>query len=368
MKLPLLVPRLPTADRLMPLLRRIDDARRYTNFGPLNAEFESLISRQCGTPENPVSVTTVANATLGLELALLCLGLKKGSTVAVPALTFVATATAVLRAGYVPVICDVDSDSWSLTPDTAAKAVAAEAAQAVIPVATFGMCMDPDAWDTFSASSGVPVIIDAAGSFGAQVVGRYTDVVFSFHATKALGIGEGGAFASSNSDRVAHLRKLSNFGIDVSRGIVDEPGSNAKLSEYHAAVGLAALDDWDEKREQTRQLSRLYREVLRYSCPAVRFQQRPVNSIDALMPILLPQGACVNRTATRLAEMGIETRRWYCPLLNEHPAFAGLPRTGLLQSASDIGRYLIGLPFHLDLGEAELLYIASALRRALEQA
>ena len=244
-RIPLLIPDLPNAAELRPYLERIDAARWYSNFGPLCREFESALAAMFNQHNAaPVQVTTVGNCTLGLELALTALDLEPGSRVLVPALTFVATATAVVRAGLVPVVADVDPQSWLLTPEIARAACAELEIAAVLPVATFGCPHDMAGWDRFSADTGLPVVIDAAGAFGNQWQTGNATLVFSLHATKSLAAGEGGLVVSRDRRLVARVRQLSNFGINldpeagVPVGQVDAPGTNAKLSEYHAAVGL----------------------------------------------------------------------------------------------------------------------------------
>src|SRR5688572_20188916 len=105
-RIPLLLPSMPSADALLPFLRRIDANRHYTNFGPLCLEFEAWLAQRAPARDGGWAVTTMANATLALELALQAFDLAPGARVLLPAITFVASATAVLRRGLVPVIAD----------------------------------------------------------------------------------------------------------------------------------------------------------------------------------------------------------------------------------------------------------------------
>src|SRR4051812_40022374 len=114
-KIPLLVPDLPTREHLAPLLDRIDREHWYTNFGPLVTELENKMADLLSTQSSRQHAITVSNGTLGLELAVLALSLPAGSRVLVPSLTFVASAAAVIRAGCVPVFCDVEPDTWLLS-------------------------------------------------------------------------------------------------------------------------------------------------------------------------------------------------------------------------------------------------------------
>lgn len=224
-RLPLLLPSMPSADALLPFLRRIDANRQYTNFGPLCLEFEACLAQRLPVRDGGWSVTTMANATLALELALQAMDLAPGARVLLPAITFVASATAVLRRGLVPVIADVDDGAWLLTPAIATAALDGGIAfDAVMPVATFGAAQDAAAWNDFARRTGLPVLVDAAGAFGNQSPGERIDVVYSFHATKAFGAGEGGAIVSASAARVERARRLANFGIDTRVGELVDTG------------------------------------------------------------------------------------------------------------------------------------------------
>jgi dTDP-4-amino-4,6-dideoxygalactose transaminase len=117
-KIPLLRPCLPTADELLPYLKEIDQSAWYSNFGPLNERFIKRIEvYQELRWSNPVFCLTTSSGTLALELLISALDLPRSSNIFIPAFTFVATASAVLRCGHKPVLCDVDPKTWLLTPE-----------------------------------------------------------------------------------------------------------------------------------------------------------------------------------------------------------------------------------------------------------
>lgn len=363
-KISLLIPRMPVASQLAAYLEQIDKNKHYTNFGPLNKMLEDRVQNEL-SPGNAAAcfVTTVSNCTVGLELALQAAGLKPGARVLLPTLTFVATATAILRVGMVPVFADVDCESWALTPEIAEQFV--HSIDAIMPVSTFGYAHDVAAWDALSARHGKPVIIDAAGAYGNQGAGQHTDVVYSFHATKSFGAGEGGAVVSASEERITRIRRLANFGIDTSIGQLVEVGTNGKMSEYHCAVGLAMYDMWDQIKADRRQLSQQYAKVLAERCPEVGFQRKSEDGVYPLLPVLLPKKIKAVDVAAKLLSVGIETRRWYCPPVHGHPAMREFETTGRLIVAEDIGERILGLPFHLDLGDGAVEFIVDALVDAL---
>jgi len=363
-RIPLLLPDMPHTDELIGLLREIDAHRWYTNFGPLAQRFEAELARRIQAP-GPLALVSLANCTLALELLLATCGLRAGATILVPALTFVATGTAIRRAGHRLLVADVDPLSWTLTPDIARAAAAAQHIDCVVAVTTLGCPVDVAQWDAFSEETGIPVIVDAAGAFGNQEAGQRIALAFSLHATKTMGIGEGGFAVSGDSGWIERVRCLSNFGIDPGDFKVHQAGTNAKLSEYHAAVGLAALARWPERAALRRQLALDYRQGLRAHCAGIEFQQRPGTGAYATFCVLLPAGADPAVVAAGLADAGIETRRWYYPLLHLHPAFADAGRAGKLASSMDISGRLLGLPFHLDLDANKMERVAQTLARVL---
>lgn len=371
-RIPLLVPDMPNADELLPWLRRIDQTRWYSNFGPLCRELEEKLGHMFSERNSQsVHLSTVNNATLGLELALTALDLDPGARVLIPALTFVATATAVARAGLVPVVADIDPDSWLLTPEIARAACAAMKIAAVMPVATFGCPHDMAGWDRFSADTGLPVVIDAAAAFGNQWETGNATLVFSLHATKSLSSGEGGLVVSRNGAHVARVRQLSNFGINLDPsattpvGQVDLPGTNAKLSEYHAALGLANLVKWPSLAQSR---------IALYDDYATR-----LGAVAGLAPLWQKTPPAITRTLLcfRTSAIGmreaievacradnIETRRWYLPLIHHHDGFTELPVVGEMPIANAISGDLVGLPFHNMLTSTAIDRVCTAVARA----
>ncbi len=166
----------------------------------------------------------------------------KGSLVAMPSYTFPATAAAVIGAGLVPYFVDVGEDGAFPLFDPLDYGCSA-----VVVVAPYGAPINHLQWEQCE----VPVVIDAAAGFDAfSTVCKPRDipVVISTHCTKAFGTGEGGIVFTHDDVLLEKIRRVTNFGFTPDRRI-EYNGLNAKFSEYHAAVGLAALDWWPEKRK-----------------------------------------------------------------------------------------------------------------------
>lgn len=372
--IPLLVPDMPGPDALVPYLERMHASRQYSNFGPLVREFEARLWERFrqGAP-GPVALTTVNSATAGLELVLLALGLPPGARVLVPALTFVATATAVLRAGLVPVLADVDPTSWLLTPEIAADVLTTTPFDAVMPVAAFGAPVPLQAWRTFELRTGIPVAVDAAPAFGSQVLDAASGtVVISLHATKSFAAGEGGVVVSMDAELVRRVREGSNFGINLDPtapmpiGSLASVGTNAKLSEYHAAVALAALETWDARVAARRALYWELRQQLDEAAGGrLRWQAGNDQCAPSLLCLRLPSAEVRGQLEQACAGEGIGTRRWYQPLLTTMPALAQRCMALPVPCAEGIAQDLVGLPFFPGMSPEQRQRIADVVRGAI---
>ena len=264
--LPIMRPKLPSAEAVLPYLSGIDHARVYSNFGPLSVQLENRLAAHFGVADN--GITTVANGTLGLALALAAQGVRPGTLCVIPAWTFVASPQAAILASLVPYFVDVDPRTWALEPDAIDAAIAQAPGEvgAVMAVAPFGQRIDVGGWDRFRSRTRLAVVIDAAAGFD-TVATTGTPAVVSLHATKVLGIGEGGFILCDDADLIFGIRTRMNFGFHGSREAL-VPALNAKLSEYHAAVGHAALDEWPDARAEWLAVSGRYREALAASSVA----------------------------------------------------------------------------------------------------
>ena len=341
---------LPPLETLVPALRKMDATRIYSNFGPLESEFRDALGHWLDAARPP-AVATASSGTAALTLALCALDLPVGGKVLIPALTFPATAAAVLAAGLQPVLADVDPRTWTMTPDIAADHLSGICA--VVPVAAFGVALDPVGWDAFAEETGLPVVFDAAAALVRQPMPQSCAVAFSLHATKPLGVGEGGLVASRDAELISRVRRLSNFGFD--NDLVRRPWGNAKLSEYHAAVGLAQLRRAAEVRQGLAELHHDY--LARLPTPL-----RPAAEGSAMV-VAVPRAA--RKVADALASDGIETRRWYQPDLARHPAFARCARAGDLSATTDLADRLIGLPFHAFLAGEDISEVCDRLEARL---
>ncbi len=253
-----------------------------------------------------------------------------------------------------PVFGDVCPNSWALTPVIARRVLDRVHLDLIMPVAAFGLPLPCAEWDGFVAETKVPVLADAAAALGTQTLGKRVHWTFSMHATKPMGIGEGGLFVSFDATLAERVRRLANFGFDA-RLVRVAGGTNAKLSEYTAAVGLAQLERWPRMRAVRSLVLQDYRRRLA-NVPDVAMQSGE-DFPPATSCVRIPADAAV--VAEGLARAGIETRRWYLPPLYEHPVFGDTPRIGpdggrRLPATEYLATALLGLPFNTRLSTEDV--------------
>lgn len=371
--IPLLVPQLPDRHALTPYLDKIDLNHHYSNFGPLNQALEVRLATVFEEhASHAIHITTTSSATLGLELTLSSLMLPLGSKIIVPALTFVATLTAIIRSGHVPVIADIDPHSWLITPEIATEIATRTGARAVLAVAAFGQPQDTRLWSEFKQRTGLAVLIDAAGAFGSQwVEAADIPVIYSMHATKSLAAGEGGLVVCGDPAITAHVRQLSNFGINLDAdaglpiGHLSFVGSNAKLSEYHAAVAHASLDQWHAQASQRQQVYHAYRQALETACgDQLQWQAGIRPAAPTIFCVrMAPEARNILEDICQQKQIG--TRRWYQPLLHQHATQVEPTIKMSVPIAESVAAGLIGLPFSTVMTTEDIARVVEAVQLAI---
>jgi dTDP-4-amino-4,6-dideoxygalactose transaminase len=368
--IPVLRPKLPAADRIIDYLRRIDETRIYSNFGPLSNEFQRRMSKIFHVAsENFVTASCGTTALIGAILATAGTATKSRPFSLLPSFTFAATAIAAERCGFRPYLADVDPISWMLNPLKLLDHTQIDQIGIVVPVAPFGRPLPQADWITFREHSGIPVVFDAAASFacisqrpGNSFVGPIPTVL-SFHATKSFGIGEGGGIISTDPALAARITSALNFGFFNIRDSA-VPSINGKLSEFHAAVGLAALDCWDEKDAALRRVVHAYEKQFVSYGLGNRFIGFP--DVDGSYALFKcdDENTAAN-VETYLKSAGVDFRFWYGQGLRHHTHFLDVPCDDL-PVTEILGRCLIGLPMAPDLSHNAIKRIALAVCRGMD--
>ena len=356
-------PTVPEPEAWLPHLRSSYEQRVFANSGPAARRFEAALREKYAGADR--EVVLAANCTCGIAVALLAAG--ASGRVVVPAFTFPATAQAVLESGCVPVFCDVARETWEMDPGALEEVLARYRPSAVVHVRAFGFCRDLAAIEAVAARHGVPLIVDGAAALGGRLpsgvfAGQQGDAeAFSMHVTKVFGIGEGGVVFASRR-HAARLRQACNFGL--AQGDVVMRGLNAKLSDFHAAIGLALLDCIDGYIERRREVAERYRRALA-SCA---WASPPAASIGAppmqMYPLLVASAKQAQALVETSLPRGVELRRYYRPALHQASAFAAYER-GHLEVAPDLASRMVCLPVYSDMTDAEIDVVIDTVTGAL---
>jgi dTDP-4-amino-4,6-dideoxygalactose transaminase len=348
------IPDMPNTDQLIPYLREIDSNLWYSNFGPLYEKLKQRISSECLQDIDIGRLTLVSSGTSAIELALKSLDLPSGSKVLTASFTFPATIQAIINANLTPVICDIDKHNWLLTPEIAQRNLLLHDIAAIVPVAAFGMPVCSSDWAQFSKKTDLPIVVDAAAALMNQSIDDNLIYAFSLHATKPLGAGEGGLVVCPSKKQATRIKKMSNFGFEPSRTI-KQAGTNAKISEYHCAVGLAQLDRIDEIKHKRSKVLNYYQAL----CKEYNLNITTQGGLDAFTPaslyVLFDQ-CDAGSLFESLISQGIETRRLYLPLIQDFPAFKDSCLLASLnfKNAQRVSSQGLALPFHNHLSFADV--------------
>ncbi len=370
-RLPLIAPNPPRLSEHLDALRRVEQSGVFSNNGPEVRTFEASVTEKLFGGHG--ASLAVGNATLGLMLAIRHasgmrtggLNPKPGTLALMPALTFAATAQAAAWAGLTPLICDIDSDDWGACAQAEERLLAqyGERIGVVVPYATFGNAIDLDRYVHFQRRYGVGVVVDAASSLGTlddtgEGFGARAPfaVVHSMHATKTFAVGEGGLIHSGDTDLIATLRSMGNFGFEGGRNAT-LPGINAKLPEILAILAQAKLAEIDTIATHRAALDATYRETLAdFQFQAVSGQRRAMQ----FMPVLLPERLAHHRESIveNIEAQGVGCGRYFSPHLGEQPWFQATALIEPTPVADKIAGRMLSLPI------TDAMTVADARRAA----
>lgn len=344
-------PSLPPLEEYVEEIKEMWETGIMTHQGPKHNELQAKLETYMNVPY----ITLFANGHLALELGLESLQLK-GEVITTP-FTFGSTTQAILRNGLTPVYCDITKDDYTIDCDKLENLIT-EKTSAIVPVHVYGNICDVEKIQEIADRHGLKVIYDGAHAFGELYKGKniahYGDMVmFSFHATKVLNTVEGGCLVYRNGDRTQYLEGLRQFGQIVRTDAVPYIGTNAKMTDMHAAMGLCNLRHIDEYLEKRKAVAERYREHLSgfdgiKLCPV----QENVVSNYAYFPVVFEEqntGVDRDMVIRNLAEHNIFARKYFYPLCSD---FECVKEMGI-QADVPVAAYMSGrvltLPCYSDL-------------------
>jgi len=356
-RIPFIVPKLPLIKDLKKDLQKIYETRIFTNMGPFEKEFESKCREYLSDKRRDAPYTiAVANGTLGLMLALKALEPKTG-LVLLPSFTFAATVEAVLWCGYEPAFVDIDNEDWSLALNKKAiNLIKSGRVGAVLCGNPFGIPADLDKLTEITRRHNLPLLIDSAAGMGSvypdgtPMGQKGSAEVFSLHATKTFGIGEGGLVVTKNKKLAEKIQKMKNFGFDKNH-LVQNLGLNAKMPEFTAVIALHVLKNYKRTLKQKRVLMKHY---LKNLSPSIKTHKNILLSAGMFFPIIFPNKSLRDQKEKELSKIGVQTRRYYYPPLHKHPAFKGVGSVDNLRNTDNICQKILALPLYLDLAKEDI--------------
>lgn len=360
-------PNIGDRNRFFELLGGALDRRWLTNGGPLVREFETRVAEIAGVRH----CVATCNATAALELTLRAARLH-GEVIA-PAFTFPATVHAIAWLGLTPVLCDVDPETGNIDPEQVRRLITARTS-GIIGVHLWGRPCAVEELTAIAAEHRLALVLDAAQAFGARyrdrpVGGHGAAEVFSFHATKLVNTFEGGALVTNDGVLAARARAMQNFGI-VGEDEVALVGTNAKMSEAAAAMGLASLAGVDGLVARNRQRYETYRDRLA-GIPGVKLVaparwSRPSYHYVVLRVRAGRAGLTRDQLMTVLRGENVIARRYFYPGCHRTGPYAtadrAFPHTDLLADT------LLAMPTGAGVDSTDIERIADLVRLAVRHA
>ncbi|AAC07581.1 DegT/DnrJ/EryC1/StrS family aminotransferase [Aquifex aeolicus] len=296
---------------------------------------------------------TVCSGTVALFIGLKALGIRNGEKVVIPAMSFMATIDAVLLAGGIPVVVDVD-EYYTMDVNQLEDAVKKYRPRVVIPVHLYGQPADMENIMFLADRYGFFVLEDCAQAHGAEFKGKKVGAwghlsAFSFYASKNVPMGEGGALTTNDESLFKEVKKWIDFG--------EHPAFNVKITEFQAAIGTLQLRKLKERNERRRNIARIYTENLKGLCE-VPEEREGAYHVYHLYTLRHKER---DRLVEHLRSKGIDARVYYTYLLHELRNAEALPTP----KAERFKREVFSIPVHPFLKEEEVLYIIESLKEVL---
>lgn len=334
-----------------------------TNNGKYLQQLENSLSNYLS-----VECISVCNATLGLELTLKGLELK--GNVIVPSFTFCASVHAIVLAGLTPNFVDIDPLTFNIDPLKVEEAIN-EQTSAILGVHVFGNPCNIAELEKIAKKHNLKLIFDAAHAFGStyhqKKIGNFGDVeVFSTHATKTLISAEGGIISSKNKDIINYISTARNFGI-ISETDTAFAGTNAKMSELHALVGLDSFSEIDKNIQKKILIVDYYKNLLR-DARGISFQKIEENSTCTYFyfSIIIDEerfGINRDQLAEILFQKGVQSRKYFHLPLHKHSAYKQY-NSLFLPHSEMISSNILCLPTHVQLTLDDVYYICEIIKNA----
>lgn len=349
---------LPPIDVYVKYLEKAYEQNTLTDHGVLLQEFEDRLKKYL----NAKHAQCVTSATTGLQMAIKALCIDSGEIITTP-FSYVATTTAILAEKCEPVYVDIETDNFTIDADKIEAAITPKT-KAIMPVHIFGYSCNIEKIEEIAKKHNLKVIYDAAHAFAAEYKGKpitdYGDIsVVSLQESKLLHMGEGGVVFTQNDEINRELDLIKKCGHEGDNYIRD--GINARVSELHAAMGLANLDYIDKIIDKRKILSKCYDELLGDKVITPK-KQMFLNYKYPYYVIVLNSSEEMNNVMNNLCENGIYPWHCYYPTLNK---LKYLNKTQNCPIAEDVCSRILMMPLYYDLEKSDIERISEILLKSL---
>ena len=349
-------PSIAPLDEFVDLLKDTWDSGILTHNGPLVRKLESDLCEIL----NVKNLSVVTNGTIALQMAIKALELR-GEIITTP-FSWVATISAIKWEGCTPVFCDIDQSTFNIDPQKIEALITAKTV-AIMPVHVFGNPCDVDAIEIIAKKHGLKVIYDAAHAMGSTINGSsllgYGDIsATSFHGTKLFNTAEGGGCITNCDLLSKKLERIRFFGHDDDKAIVED-GFNGKMTEIHAALGLANLKYYSDVLDDRELKYKRYKDEL-CGLEGVNLQKIVKGEINfSYFPIVFESENKLLEVETCLNENGIYPRRYFYPSLNNLLNIVVYQNCPISES---LASRILCLPLYKNLNEKDLIRIVQLIK------
>lgn len=347
---------LPPLEEYMAQLQRIWDSKWLTNRGELIRELESKLKDLLDVKH----LLIVNNGTIALQIAIKALGLK-GEIITTP-FSYVATTSSIVWENCTPVFVDIEPDFLTID-ETKIEDAITDKTSAILATHIYGNPCNVEAINAIAGKHNLKVIYDAAHCFGVEYKNEsllnWGDVsTLSFHATKLFHTAEGGGIVCQDDELAHKIFYMHNFGHKGQEDFFGL-GINGKISELHAAMGLAMLPHYERIVTRRKAICEQYEDELKEGGVQSIAVREGASRNYAYYPILFPSECSLIKTRQSLTEQSINTRRYFYPSLENLPYV----ETKRCAVSDDVSRRVLCLPLFAELNETDVARISDIIRR-----
>ncbi len=333
---------LPNKDKYKKYIDEIYENGWLTNQGPLVQRLEKRLAQYLGVK----NIVLVSNGTIALEIAYRALDLK-GEVITTP-FSFVATTSSLVTNKLIPIFVDINEKTFNLNPKNIEKKITSRTS-AILPVHVFGNACEVEEIKKIANKHNLKVIYDAAHAFDVKYKDKsvlsYGDIsTLSFHATKLFHTIEGGALIINDDSSLEKVRYLINFGIKNQEEI-PHLGTNAKMNEFEAAMGLCILDDIEDIKTNRKKVVENYKIGLE-SLVTFQEQNNQASENYSYFPILFKNEEELSKVQKSLNKENIFPRRYFYPSLD---TLEYIEPKQECKISRDISKRILCLPIYAEL-------------------